>query len=427
MNEFMRSLDRPLSRPNRAVGMALPALALVLLLTACGPKTPERAASATAATNIVRPVQMALATRASLARGVRAIGELAAREESTLSVKVSGRLQDIAVDVGSAVRTGDVLARVEPQDYELQLRQAEALLAQVRARLGLPVDVDSDRFDPREASTVKLAAARLEEAQRNRDRATRLAGQGISSQSEQDSADAAYEVAANVLRDAIEEVNNRLAQLTQRRVEVEIARKRLSDSSIRAPFDGLVQRRTASPGEYVAAGTPVVTLVAVNPLRLRLEVPEREAAAVRSGQRVLVSIEGETNTPVGVISRVSPAIDRESRMLMVEADVPNDGTLRPGSFAQAEIIVLEQDEALLVPAAAVATFAGVEKVFTVQDGRAREHTVTTGRRLTNLVEIVHGLAGGETVVLEPGPLQNGQAISPAPVAAHAVPGPKEGT
>jgi RND family efflux transporter MFP subunit len=370
-----------------------------------------------------RVVRVAPVAERIMERTVSAIGSLAAYDATTLSAKVPGRLQTIAVDLGSVVRKGQLIAQVEPLDYELGLKQAEALLSQARARLGLSLAGDNDAIDPDQTSTVKEAKARLDEARKNRDRIAELNQQGILSESERETADAAFEVAANRYRDALEEVNNRRAQLAQRRVEVEIARKQLADSAIHAPFDGAVQERRASPGDYLTAGTPVVTLVRTDPLRLRVEVSERDSPSIRVGQPVRVTVEGDPTPHTGVVSRLSPAIDQITRMLMVEADIPNpsESGLRPGSFVRAEIITRDNHKSLNVPANALIIFAGIEKVFLVEDGKARERQVTTGRRGANWVEIVNGVKAGELVVLDPGNLQTGEALtieSPATTSAR---------
>ena len=357
-----------------------------------------------------RTVAVATVAEQVLERTVSVIGSLAAHDEATLSLKVPGRLQTIAVDLGSSVRRGEIIAQVEAQDYELELRQSEALLSQARARLGLPLAGEDDRVDPDQTSTVKEARARLDEARKSRDRVAELNAQGILSQSERESADAAHEVAANRYRDALEEVQNRLAQLAQRRAEVEIARKRLADTVIRAPFDGAIQERRASPGEYMIAGTPVVTIVRVDPLRLRVEAPERESAAVRTGQKVRVHLEGDPVAHLGTISRLSPAIDRQTRMLIVEADISNDGSLRPGSFVRAEIMTADDHASLSVPADALVVFAGIEKIFVVEDGKAVERPVSIGRRGADWVEVTSGLKAGDVVVLNPGSLQTGEPV-----------------
>jgi RND family efflux transporter MFP subunit len=398
------------------------AAAVVAMLAQIGCSKRSASASGKERDAAARVVTVATVAEQTMERTVTVIGSLAAHDEATLSVKVPGRLQTVAVDLGSTVRQGQVIAQVEPQDYELQLRQTEALLSQTRARLGLSPGGDDDKVDPQQTSTVKEAKARWDEAQKNRDRIVELNKQRILSKSERESAELAYEVAANRHRDALEEVNNRVAQLAQRRAEVEIARKQLADTIIRAPFDGGIQERRASPGEYLVAGTPVVTIVRIDPLRLRVEAPERESTAVRTGQKVRVWIEGDAAPHLGNISRVSPAIDRHSRMLVVEADIPNDGSLRAGSFVRAEIITRDDFRSLSVPAEALVTFAGIEKLLLVEQGKAVEKQVTIGRRATNWVEVVNGVKAGAIVVLNPGNLQTGDSVRvEQPARNHQLP------
>ena len=337
-------------------------------------------------------------------------GSLAAQEQSTLSAKVTGRLERLSVDIGSVLRQGDLVAQIEPRDYELGLQQAAAALAQARAALGLPLEGEDDRIELERVTAVKQAKAVLEEAGKNRDRVKSLSVSGIASQSEVDTVESAHTVALARYETALEESRGRMATVAQRRAEFELARKRLADASVRAPFDGAVQARPASVGEYVAAGTPIVQLVKTDPLRLRLEVPERECILVRTGQVVQLFVEGDTNTYRGQIARLSPALDEQTRTLRVEADVPRQGSLRPGLFARARIVVTEQEQALTVPAEAIITFAGLEKVVVVQDGKAVEKVVATGQRGPDWAEVVSGLEAGEIVVLSPGGLRTGQRV-----------------
>jgi RND family efflux transporter MFP subunit len=346
-------------------------------------------------------------------RIVTATGSLASQEAATLSMKVGGRLRSIPVDLGSIVQQGDLIAQVEPRDYELRLQQSAAALSQARATVGLPLEGSDDQFNPDKTTAVKQARAVLDEAMKNRDRVTSLSKEGIAAPSEVDTVDAAYKVALNRYEAALDDTRTRQAMLAQRRVEFEQAQQQLTDSSLRAPFDGAVQARLANLGEFLAAGSPVVRLVQTDPLRLRLEVSERDAVAVRLGQRVRVTVEGDTNLDTGTLSRISRAIDDTSRMLFAEADIRNDGTLRPGHFARARIVVQERDAGLAVPPNALITFAGLEKVVTIRDGRAFEKTVTTGRRGDGWVEIVSGLDAGEKIVVEPGNLRTGEAVNVA--------------
>jgi len=386
------------------------ALAITLLACAVSCSKPDTSQSNTKAA-APRTVKTVAAVTRPMERIVTVTGTLAAEEAATLSVKIAGRLRELRVDLGSVVKKGDILAQVEPRDYELRLQQAAAALSQARATVGLPLEGTDDRFEAEKTSSVKQARAVLDEAAKNRERVVNLSKEGIAAPAEVDTVEAAYKVALNRYDAALEDTRTRQAVLAQRRAEFELARQQLADTSLRAPFNGTVQARIANLGEFLSAAAPVVKLVKTDPLRLRLEVPERDAASVRVEQRVRLTVEGDTNIYTGSLMRVSPAIDEASRMLLVEADVKNDGSLRPGLFARAQIVTRRDDEGLAVPADALITFAGLEKVVVIKDGRAAEKIVTTGRRGPGWIEILGGLAAGEKVVVAPGSLRTGEAVS----------------
>jgi len=347
-----------------------------------------------------------------LERTTVALGSLVAFDQATISVKVPGRLRSITVDLGSLVQRGQLIAQIEPQDYQLRVQQAEAAVAQARVRLGLPATGTNDNIDQEQASLVRQARVLADEALANRDRLAALLEQGITPRAQVDTAEASYKVALSRLEDAREEIHNRRAVLVQRRSELEIARQQLTDVSVYAPFEGAIQEKRASVGEYLAAGAPLATIVRMDPLRLRAEVPEREVPNIRVGQTVRVTTEGDPNVYTGHIARLSPTITPQNRMLMVEAEVKNaNGALRPGSFARAEIVTDDRGMSLTVPTRAIINFAGVEKIIVVKDGKAVEKSITTRRRTTEWTEVVSGVTVGEAVILEPGNLQSGQAVT----------------
>ena len=357
-----------------------------------------------------RQVKTARVEETPFGESVTANGTLAAYDQTTAGVKVAGRLASISVDLGSVVRRGQMIAQIESNDYKLRVQQAEAALAQARARLGLSPDGKNDAVTPEQTGTVRQAVAVLAEARASRERAAKLVEQGVVARSEFDTVDAAYKVALSRYQDAIEEIRNRQALLAQRRSELALARQQLADTGVYAPLDGIVQQKRASVGEFLAAGAPVVDIVRMNPLRLRAEVPERDASTVRFGQSVRVSVEGDGKIYLGQIKRLSPVIAQQNRMLMVEADVQNDGSLRPGSFAKAEIVTNDSKMAVTVPSNSIVTFAGIEKVIVVQNGKALEKPITTGRRNGDWTEIIAGVNVGDQVIIEPGNLQSGMAV-----------------
>jgi RND family efflux transporter MFP subunit len=357
-----------------------------------------------------RPVPVVRIQQTPLDRSVTVSGTLAAEEQVMLSLKVTGRLEEMLVDLGSPVRRGQVIARLTPTDFELRLSQAEAALQQARARLGLEPAGDEDTVDVERTAVVRQANAALEEARRQRDRYATFVQRGISARADLETAEAQLQIAEGRYQDSLEEVRNRQAVLAQRRSELALARQQLEDTSLKSPIDGVVRERHAFAGEYRSAGTPIVTVVRQHPLRLQLAVPERASADVRVGQVVRVIVEGDAEAYRGRVARLSPAITEGNRTLAIEAAVPNEsGRLRPGMFARAEIVT---DEALgiVVPQSALVVFAGVEKLLVVKDGKVHEQRVRSGRRLGDRVEILEGVTIGDVVITAPGGLADGAAV-----------------
>jgi len=357
-----------------------------------------------------RQVKTATVTELPIGETVTVNGNLAAFDHTTVGMKVPGRLQIITVDLGSVVRKGQVIAQLEQQDYKLRVQQSEAALSQARARLGLSPDGADDRVTAEETGTVRQAKAVLDDAKLKRDRAGKLVQQGIIPAAEWDSVDSEYRIALSRYQDSLEEIRNRQGLLAQRRSELSLARQQLADTFVYSPLDGVVQEKRASVGEYLAAGAPVVDVVRIDPLRLRVDVPERESHSIKLGQSVRVTMEGDPDSYLGFIKRLSPTISEQNRVLSVEADVRNNGRLRPGAFVKAEIVTNQTNTAVTVPPGALVTFAGIDKVIIIEGGKALEKAVTVGRRGTDWIEIKAGVNVGQMVVVDPGNLQSGQPV-----------------
>lgn len=357
-----------------------------------------------------RQVRTVKVTEMPIGQTVTVNGTLAAYDRTTVGIKVPGRLQTISIDLGTVVHKGQAIAQVEQQDYKLRVQQAEASLSQARARLGLSPDGSSDRVAAEDTGTVRQARAVLEDAKLKRDRAGKLIQQGVIPRAEYETVDSEYKVALSRYQDGLEEIRNRQGLLAQRRSEVALAKQQLADTIVYAPMEGVVQEKKASVGEYLAAGAPVVEIVRIDPLRLRVDVPEREAHSIRNGQSVRVTVEGDAESYLGYVKRLSPTISEQNRVLAVEADVRNNGRLRPGAFVRAEIVTDQTSTAVTVPPGAVVTFAGIDKVILIENGKAVEKTITTGRRGPDWIEIKAGVNVGQSVILDPGNLQAGQPV-----------------
>jgi len=393
------------------IAVVMGIMPFIVTVAGCGRTTTPEAKTNSREPRSVRLVQ---AENGRLPRMITVTGTLAADEEVVAAFKVAGRVSEIAVDLGSIVSRNQVLARLDPTDFRLRVEQADAALRQIRARLGLPPEGSDDHVDPEQTATVREARAVLDEARLNKERMAQIFEKNFISKADLDVAVSRLLVAEGRYQASIEDIRDRQALLAQRKSELALARQQLVDNVLYAPIDGAVRERKASVGEFLAAGTPVVSLVRIHPLRLKVATPEREATAIRVGQTVRVRIEGDGGEYSGRVARVSPVIDKQNRTLTAEVEIENrQGRLRPGSFATAEIMVVAEQPAVLIPSSAIVTFAGIEKVIGVKDGRAVERRIRTGRRTGNRVEILEGLAPGEMIVAEPGNLSSGLPVTVA--------------
>ncbi len=358
-------------------------------------------------------VALTVVATQELPRKVAVTGVLAAQEELVLGLEVAGRLQSLAVDVGDVVNADTVVAALAPLEFALAVTRAEAVLAASESRLGRGSGVDLEGFDVEAVPAVCEAKAVVIEARLHRDRTAQMVQEKMQPDSALESAAAALLVAESRLQRARDDVQSAIADVRLRRVELQQAQKRRSDSSVKAPWSGRVGVRHATAGQVLAAGAPVVTLLRIDPLRLRLRVPDRLATETTIGQTVEFTVDGDTAAPrTGRIVRVGPAIDRFDRTRLLEAEVTNpDASLLPGGFCRAQIVVAAAQTVVVVAKASVVTFAGVHRVFTVGPrGGDKDPADTTpvakgvlvelGREFDGRVEVVRGLAAVTSIVAD---------------------------
>ncbi len=343
-------------------------------------------------------------------RYLRVTGSLVADEQAEVSAEAPGRVIATPVERGTRVSQGTVLVRISATETSAQLLEAEANAAQIEARLGLTT---GQPFDPRHVPDVMNAKAALDFAEAEFGRIASLLEQKVVSQSEYDQRRAQVDAARQQYQMAQNVAGQSYRSLEAARARITLARKAEADTTIRAPFSGIVAERIVSTGDYVTRGARVATVVRVDPMRVELTVPEQAVSLVKVGQPVKISVDaypGETFA--ATVRYVSPSLRADQRALTVEAVAPNhDARLKPGLFATATVQQPVSVPALLVPATAVETVTGTSRVYVVKDGKVEERIVTLGETVGPLVELTSGVAAGETVAAAPkGHLSDGVEV-----------------
>jgi RND family efflux transporter MFP subunit len=373
----------------------------VALAAACAnsqAKDEANTASNSQPTAMPTPVDVATApaiTR-NLQRNVEVVGSFAADEEVVISAQAAGELSQLNVDFGGYVSQGQVIATIDQRDAKLKVEQAEATLKQTVARLGMK---EGEKFDSNQNADVRVAKSQLDWAKLELDRSVKLIEKGDIPRSSYDEKVTNHNLAQARYQAALDSVNQQLAAVEQQKAALALAKKALADTVVRSPISGAVKEKHASRGSYLMVNGKIVTLVKVNPLRLRADIPESSAAAVRTGQTMNVTVDAFPNrTFTGRVVRIGPSLDEKTRALTVEAEVANSGNLlRPGMFAKSRLITSANAPAVMVPQRAVVTVAGLSKVFVIESGKAVERVVKTGATDGDLIEIVEGVKDGEAV------------------------------
>jgi len=353
---------------------------------------------------------------------VRCQGTLVADDQTVVGSRVAGLVAETCVDIGDAVQPGQVLLRLDDREFKLQLASAEAALLQASAMIGLKPGDPLSKLDPQNAPPVREARATLDETRGRRERWEQLRSQNAVAEEELHAMQAAEKVAEARFSSALNSVNANIAQVSVRSADVDLAKQRIADSEITAPFAGYVQQRLVSAGNFIQIGNPLVSIVRLDTLRFRGSVPERIASDLKLGQTVRLRIESDEDMIEAKVTRISPALDLASRSLAFEVLLNNqDGRWRVGLFAEGEVTLDPNVQGLIVPESALVEFAGVQKIWKVDKGNAKEQVVQVGRRSEGRLEILSGLKAGDQILVD-GAL--GRAAPVSPGGANAVAGGK---
>jgi multidrug efflux pump subunit AcrA (membrane-fusion protein) len=413
-------------------------LASSLAIAACSQSPgalPSGAQGVSAAPRETVDVAVATGELASVQRHVRATGTLFGEEQTLIAAKVAGRVEAVFHDMGDELKPGEPLLRIEGVDYELALAERRRAFEQALARLGLEALPKSEAFSVDSLPAVERARLQAENAKARFERGQTLHKRTPPAMSDQDFADieTAWEVAQADHQVARLNAKAQLAEARALEAQVATAAQRLADTTHVVPrgqrpgsgaeegaidtgYEYVVTARRVSTGDYVLVGAPMFELVDPDPLKLRVRVPEREVAHVRLGAKAQLWVDAYKTPFEGSVARINPSVEARTRTFEVEIAVPNgDRRLRAGSFAKVAIESEVESEVLLIPRTALTVFAGVHKVFVVEDGKALERVVTLGQEVDERVEIVKGLGPKETIVpAPPAGLSSGTPVRAVP-------------
>jgi membrane fusion protein, multidrug efflux system len=370
------------------------------VVAGCGGDT-SAAKTVKTAQNAPLAVTVTPARTQQVQRTVEFVGTLEANHQVTVAAEIDGQIADLGADLGDRLNAGQTLARIKDAEFRYAAEQAEGNLTLVLARLGLKT-MPSPQFDVNQTSGVVKAKAELDEAQVNFKRMKTLLAEKMISAQEFDAADTRFRTTQAAHQSALEQAKVLLADAAVKEAQLALARKKLKDTTIVAPLSGSISKRFVSAGEYVKVAAPLFTIVQDNPLKLTGMIPERFAPQIQPNQEVEARVDSFPDRVFkGKLMRISPASEVASRSFMIEAAIDNaERRLKPGFFAHAAVLIQVDPSALTVPQQALVTFAGVSKVYVIENEVARERVVQSGARVgTNEVEITAGLKPGELVAI----------------------------
>jgi RND family efflux transporter MFP subunit len=322
---------------------------------------------------IGRSVSAATVDYGPVSEAVTLVGSLRAQEQVEVNPRIGGRVDVVNVELGDAVRAGDLIAQLDDEELVQQLQQSAAALEV-------------------QLAVVRQRELELRNQEVNLQRARGLHESGLMSSEELEQSQTRYDVAQAQLN--LARAQKVQSEAGQRELQI-----RHDQMTITAPMDGFVGRRFVDPGAQVNASTPIVILVNLETLELVAAVPEREVAKVIEGAEGNVYVDalpGEVFT--GRVARISPLLDPQTRTAQIEVVVPNtDSRLRAEMFARVELSLGSNREALRVPRVALIVRGEASGVYLIREETAHFTEIRTGLTEADWIEITEGLQAGDQV------------------------------
>lgn len=359
----------------RYFGLIASALIMALSVVSCakGDEKGDKPKTTGPATAQAVSTTAALVEGRAIDRIVDVTGTIYPVDEVIVSNEGPGTVASIKADLGDSVNAGDTLAELDQREAKLNLEDAQASYVT-------------------SVKTLEKEKARLTDARSNLKRYNDLFKNAMVSESQHDAVKTQYTVAEATFKEAE-------ARVEQAQARLNLFKKRFSDTVVKAPISGEVKKRYMSVGESVRDKAPMFVIVNSRTLKFKGTISESSAPDVKPGQKVHINVEAYKGRVFeGIVKRVSPAVETDTRTMEIEAHVPNkDNTLKPGYFAKGIIETQKEEGISFVPDGAVYSFVGITKVFVLKEGKASERPIKTGQRSGGFIEVVGNVLPGETV------------------------------
>ena len=317
-------------------------------------------------------------TRADVAEELQIVGNLVGAARVEVAPKLNGRLDWLDVRLGDQVRRGREIARIEDDELQQQVSQAQASFEVARA-------------------TVRQREADLSLAKTTRERAQSLFDRALVSGQEIDDAEAVHQA-------AIAQLDLARAQFDQANAFLQELQINLANTVIVSPVNGFIGHRYLDPGAYVTPSTAVVSVVDVSLVRLVANLVERDLRLVSEGVQARIEVDAfPAETFMGHVARIAPVLDPATRTAQIEIEVPNaDFRLKPGMYARVRLSVGTSHDVVVVPREAVIARASARGVFRVavasEPPTVEFITLVIGLEDQTYVEVVKGVSEGDVIV-----------------------------
>jgi RND family efflux transporter MFP subunit len=372
-------------------------VALTVLLVSCSKGATQR--TGRSRDDAPKPVKVESVRQDQVRRSVDVVGTLAAADQVTIASEADGTVSRILADLGDRVRDGQVLVELDREKLQYALDNQRAALGRALAKYGATDPSQLPSVD--KTPDVQKAEAELAQAKQSYDRSKELESRQLLPRQSLDDAEATLRSKQAAYDSALQNAKNLAADIDANNAMLKLAERQLRDASIRAPFDGYVQKRLVSIGDLVKAQAPVMTVVRMDTLKATGEIPEKMAPWVQVGQPVELTVDAFPGKKItGTVSRISPAVNTSTRAFAFEATVPNDDhLLKPGTFARVHVPTTLVEPVLTIPYGAMQYRYGVYRAFTLNGDRLALHELKTGDRVGDRMEILDGIALGDQVAM----------------------------